>query len=102
MENGTGNITGGDTLKDINNDQDSSRALRSLPLSVMLSGDLNWSSGNLNRRGTYGSFWSSTPYAYTNSRYLYFYSTNVGPKNGGYKPNGFTLRCVARPSLLIN
>ena len=74
----------------------SSRALRSLPLSVMMSGILYWSSGNLNNRGTDGYFWSSTPYSYTNSRGLGFGSANVNPKNGSSKPFGSALRCVAR------
>ena len=74
----------------------SSRALRSLPLSVMMSGNLNWNSGNLVLRGTGGYLWSSTPYAYINSRYLYFYSSVVGPKDGSSKPYGLALRCVAR------
>ena len=74
----------------------SSRALRSLPLSVMLSGNLDWDSGNLVNRGTYGYFWSSTPYAYTSSHYLRFYSTNVYPKSGSGKPYGFTLHCVTQ------
>ena len=73
-----------------------SRALRSLPLSVMMSGYLTWNSGNLTNRGTYGNFWSSMSSSYANSRYLYFNSTLVSPKNGYYKSNGFTLRCVAR------
>ena len=73
----------------------SSRALRSLPLSVMLSGNLSWVAGNLYNRGTSGYFWASTPTSYTNSRLLYFYSTNVSPKNNSDKPGGFTLRCVA-------
>ena len=73
----------------------SSRALRSLPLSVMLSGDLHWSSGTLNSRGTLGHFWSSTPYTYARSLSLYFFSTSVNPKDGDYKPDGLTLHCVA-------
>ena len=72
-----------------------SRALRSLPLSVMMSGNLGWSSGDLFSRGTYGFFWASTPYSYASSRLLYFRSANVDPKNGGGKPSGYTLRCVA-------
>ena len=95
MQNGTGNITGGDTLKAIDNDKDSSRALRSLPLSVMLSGNYTWASGILGR-GAVGFFWVSTPYSYTNSRHLYFSSTTVGPRNYHNKPYGFMLRCVAR------
>ncbi|MBR3180510.1 hypothetical protein IKF63_00285 [Candidatus Saccharibacteria bacterium] len=96
MENGTGNINDGDTLKDINNDQDSSRALRSLPLSVMMSGALAWSSGGLYNRGTGGYFWAATPYSYTYSWDLYFSSTSVNPKDSSYKPHGFSLRCVVR------
>ena len=98
MENGTGNINDGDTLKDINNDQDSSRALRSLPLSVMMSGSYNWYNGNSDwgAKNGYGSFWASTPNSCTLSRHLFFYSTNVNPKYGNNKPNGFSLRCVAR------
>ena len=61
----------------------------------MMSGYLGWDSGNLGVRGTYGDFWSSTPYTYTNSHSLYFNSTNVNPKNGSHKPHGFALRCVA-------
>ena len=72
-----------------------SRALRSLPLSVMVSGYYGWQGGGLFNRGMYGHFWTSTPNSYTNSQYLYFYSTLVGPKNNTYKPYGLTLRCVA-------
>ena len=74
----------------------SSRALRSLPLSVMMTGDLRWGSSSLVNRGTNGGFWVSTLNSYTLSRRLGFYSTNVSPKSGGDKPGGFTLRCVAR------
>ena len=74
----------------------SSRALRSLPLSVMLSGDLYWGNGTIGNRGTHGYFWSSTPYSYAGSLSLYFNSTNVNPSYGYYKPLGFPLRCVAR------
>ena len=79
----------------------SSRALRSLPLSVMLSGGLYWLNGNLNDRGTNGYFWASTPNSYTHSRRLGFGSTNVVLKNDGYKPGGFTLRCVAQTTYAI-
>ena len=74
----------------------SSRALRSLPLSVMMSGYFAWSSGGFNSRGANGNFWASTPYSYTDSRYLRFDSTTVYPKSGASKPYGLTLRCVAR------
>ena len=75
-----------------------SRALRSLPLSVMMSGSYNWYNGNSDwgAKNGYGSFWASTPNSCTLSRHLFFYSTNVNPKYGNNKPNGFSLRCVAR------
>ena len=62
----------------------------------MMTGILGWFSGNLYDRGTSGYFWVSTPNSYTNSRYLYFYSTNVNPKNNYSKPHGLPLRCVAQ------
>ena len=73
-----------------------SRALRSLPLSVMMTGYLDWGNGLLGVRGTHGYFWSSTPYTYTNSLHLFFNSTSIYPKAGSNKPYGFMLRCVAR------
>ena len=73
-----------------------SRALRSLPLSVMMSGTLYWGNGNLNLRGTGGYFWSSTPYTYTHSHSLNFDSSNVGSKYGYDKTRGLSLRCIAR------
>ena len=76
-----------------------SRALRNLPLSVMVSGFLVWYSGYPSNRGTSGHFWASTPNSYTTSRDLYFYSTNVYPKYGGSKPYGFPLRCVAQQKI---
>ena len=62
----------------------------------MMSGYLRWDSGNLLARGAGGRFWASTTVTYTSSWYLYFNSTNVGPKGGLNKPGGLTLRCVAR------
>ena len=61
----------------------------------MMSGYLIWRSNDLSSSGTYGYFWASTPYLYTNSRLLHFGSTNVSPKDGTAKPYGFALRCVA-------
>ena len=73
----------------------SSRALRSLPLSVIMSGNLSWNSGYPNNRGAYGFFWASTLYSYTHSRSSGFYSINVNSKSNGVKPGGLALRCVA-------
>ena len=80
----------------IGSNANGSRSLRSFPLSVIMSGYYYWVYGNLYGRGTYGYYWSSTPYAATYSRYLYFYSTYVGPQGGNNKTYGFTVRCVAR------
>lgn len=66
------------------------------PLSIIFSGYYNWGVGDLRNRGTNGYYWSSTPYAYTNSRDLGFGSTNVSPQYGDYKTHGLTVRCVKR------
>ncbi|MBR3163822.1 hypothetical protein IKF15_00730, partial [Candidatus Saccharibacteria bacterium] len=73
-----------------------SRSLRSFPLSVIMSGLYSWIGGSLGRRGTGGYYWSSTPYAATNSRSLLFSSTGVSPQGDINKPDGFSVRCVAR------
>ncbi|MBQ6396212.1 DUF1566 domain-containing protein [Candidatus Saccharibacteria bacterium] len=46
--------------------------------------------------GSYGLYWSSTPDCSVDARGLSFYSTYVYPQSYSYKPNGFTVRCVAR------
>ena len=63
-----------------------------------MSGNYGWNNGNSDWgvKNGYGYFWSSTPYAYAGSYGLHLSSTNVNPKHGGGKPNGFTLRCVAQ------
>ncbi|MBR3180869.1 hypothetical protein IKF63_02200 [Candidatus Saccharibacteria bacterium] len=63
----------------------------------MLSGYYDWK-GNADWgvKNSYSRFWTSTPSSYTDSRYLYFNSTNVGPKGGLNKPGGLALRCVSR------
>ena len=73
-----------------------SLAMHEIPLSVVFSGDYYWVNGGLGSRGTYGYFWSSTPYATTYARYLAFSSTSVYPQGGNNKTYGFTIRCVAR------
>jgi len=44
--------------------------------------------------GTRGFYWSSTVNS-TNSRYLYFDSSNVIPANNNNRAFGFSVRCVA-------
>ena len=71
--------------------------LHKMPLSIVFSGYYGWVNGNLNSRGSYGYYWSSTPYSlYYGAYYLYFGSTYVHPQRSSDKPNGFTIRCVAR------
>ena len=53
------------------------------------------SNGSLSGVGTYGNYWSSTPYNTTNAYYLYFSSTNMDPSYDYNKAFGFTVRCVA-------
>ena len=75
---------------------DSEVNIKKFPLSLVRSGNYDWAYGNLNHRGSYGSFWSSTPYAVTATRSLRFWSGTLYPRNGDNKTGGFTVRCVAR------
>ena len=75
---------------------DGSRKARNYPLSIIFSGDYYWVNGDLYNRGAAGFYWSSAPYAYTNSRDLGFHSTVVDTQSGYDKTYGLTVRCVAR------
>ncbi|MBR3204761.1 hypothetical protein IKF81_03725 [Candidatus Saccharibacteria bacterium] len=79
---------------------DSSTSARKTPLSLVYSGFYVWVDGNLNNRGSYGYFWSSTPYSTADARYLFFYSTRLIPQYGYNKIRGFTIRCVGRKVFL--
>ena len=70
--------------------------MHKLPLSIPFSGYYHWTNGALNNRGTFGYFWSSTPYSTAHARNLDFNSTYVYPQVSNNKVNGFTVRCVAR------
>ena len=91
---GTYKLADGTTA--INSSANGSRALRSFPLSIVFSGYYYWVNGGLSSRGTYGYYWSSTPYALTRAHYLNFNSTGVNPQNGYNKTFGLAVRCVAR------
>ncbi|MBR3204633.1 hypothetical protein IKF81_03050 [Candidatus Saccharibacteria bacterium] len=73
---------------------DSSTNAHKIPLSLVYSGHYDWVSGNLNNRGSYGSFWSSTPYSTAGARNLVLYSTRLIPQGGSNKVNGLSIRCV--------
>lgn len=53
-----------------------------------------WLSG-FGTQGSNGYYWSSTQKSVNSAYSLYFDGTTVLPNNGGYKSNGFSVRCVA-------
>ena len=75
-------------------------SLHTLPLAFIRGGYYDWGAnadtmGAPRTRRYYGDYWSSTAYSTTNSRYLSFYSSNLGP-NGVSKGVGFVVRCGQR------
>ena len=78
----------------LQDNSDSSTNAHKTPLSLVYSGRYYWIHGNLNDRGSYGYFWSSTPDSTASAHYLYFDSTRLVPQNGYNKIFGFTIRCV--------
>ncbi len=83
------------------NDSTSSLNVHKTPLSLVYSGYYPWVYGNLNTRGSYGYFWSSTPYSAAHAHYLYFNSTRLLPQYGGDKVGGYSIRCVVRKVFLF-
>ena len=77
---------------------ESSLRMHELPLSIPFTGSYNWQNGNLDYRGAYGNFWSSTPRDNIFARNLYFNSTRVNPQDNIHKVYGFTVRCVNKGS----
>ena len=75
---------------------DSSTSARKTPLSLVYSGYYYWVNGNLNGRGSYGYFWSSTPFSATGAHGSDFYSAHLLPQYGYNKIYGFTIRCVVQ------
>ena len=72
--------------------QNSSGAFSS-PLKLPVAGYLDLSDGSLDAVGTYGRYWSSTTDSGTNSRHLYFYSSNTS-MNANRRADGFSVRCI--------
>jgi uncharacterized protein (TIGR02145 family) len=62
-------------------------------LKLPCAGRRTWSGGSVINRGTYGDYWSSSPYnAY--AYFLNFQSSSVIPQNlGGSRAYGFSVRC---------
>ena len=60
-------------------------------LKLPAAGHRDYSTGATGSQGTYGYYWSSSPYS-TDARYLYFSSTYVNPAYDNYRAYGFTLR----------
>ena len=75
---------------------DSSTNARKTPLSLVYSGFYYWVYGNLSYRGSYGYFWSSTPFSTASAHGLGFYFTRLLPQDGLSKIDGLTIRCVGR------
>ncbi len=76
------------------NDSTSSLNAHKTPLSLVYSGHYNWVNGILVDRGSYGRFWSSTPFSTAGAHYLTFYSARLMPQTGDYKVYGLAIRCV--------
>ena len=79
-------------------DLDSTRTdypLHAFPLSYVRSGNYGWASGGLYYRGSYGYYWSAATYNTSSSRYLGFLASDLSPRNGYFKGDGFAVRCVA-------
>ena len=70
------------------------------PISLLRAGSYNYSVGTRNGRGSYGGYWESRVYNGTTSYTLYFYSTDVNPRNYYLRGRGFTVRCVSKNILV--
>jgi hypothetical protein len=62
-------------------------------LKLHAAGNLNYFTGNIGDRGTYGDYWSTTQSTTTDGSYLTFSNTN-SYFTTYYKTNGFPLRCI--------
>ena len=51
-----------------------------------------YSKGGMGNVGSYGGCWSAVPYSQTNGRFLYFYSSSIGPLGNYDRMYGFGVR----------
>ena len=88
--------TGGNSgeFQALYNNYNSSSALRSNPVNLTLSGNVDSSSRGL--QGSYGYYWSSTVYSDYYAYNLYLATSSVYPADYNGKYNGFSVRCIAR------
>lgn len=50
--------------------------------------------GSMGGVGSYGHYWSASPYSENSGYYLVFFSGGVSLANGGGRASGFSVRCV--------
>ena len=85
-----------DTYGLADNDSNSSTAMQSFPLSFVLSGYYDWSTGgSVYHQGSSGPRWSSLSNGSTNAYYLYLLSGRLIPQYNLSKLYGFSVRCVS-------
>ena len=63
---------------------------------IPFAGLRNYSNASLNRQGSRGYYWSSSPYGSdypNNARYLRLSSSNVNANNNSIRADGFSVRC---------
>ncbi|MBR2587566.1 hypothetical protein IKE71_04325, partial [Candidatus Saccharibacteria bacterium] len=76
--------------------------IKKFPISLVRSGRYYWADSNLDNRGSYGYFWSSTAAATAYSRDLEFWGGTLYPQSGSGKASGSTVRCLAHGDELTN
>ncbi len=64
-------------------------------IELPLAGLRDWDNGQYYYQGTYGYYWSSTPYT-TYSYHANFGSGGGNIANGSYRGNGFFVRCLKK------
>ena len=87
---------GGGEFKTLYNNYNSSSALRSNPVNLILSGGVGVLRSSRHSQGSDGLYWSSTVGSDDNAYNLHLYTSGVNSTSSRYKYNGFSVRCIAR------